>query len=72
MTSSEPKPKIEGYAETHVLTNFDHTFRKVISRTDWLVSCACQPNRGIALVPSWDAALEIALLHGRKVHDAHP
>lgn len=38
----------------------------------WFVSCPCWTDkfqRYIAIVPSWEAAIEIALAHGKAFHD---
>lgn len=63
----EPKPKVEA-AEVEVLMVYP--MRPVRAIVRWGVSCGCHGTRYLAVVPSWDAALEIALLHGRLFHDA--
>lgn len=64
------KPKIEGLVETAEIRNFSGVFRRLLTSTLWRVSCPCH-RRGeyaIALVATWNEALDRALEHGRTFH----
>jgi len=62
----DPKPKVESL-DVEILSTWGGEWR--LAKVRWRVSCPCMKAPGLAVVPSWDAALEIALLHGRTFHD---
>jgi hypothetical protein len=63
----DPKPKVESL-DVEILSTWGGTWRLAVVR--WGISCPCMPADRFAAVGSWDAALEIALTHGRLFHDA--
>jgi hypothetical protein len=66
----KPKPRIEGETDETRLSTWGETWTHVIVRTRWIVSCPCHMNAdyAIAVVPSWEAALEIVRVHLERSH----
>lgn len=65
-----PKPRVESDLQEAIVSTWDGSVVRRDLRILWRVVCPCHcgGDFAIAVVPSWDAALEIALYHGEGFH----
>lgn len=64
------KPKIQSEVEEIEIRSWGAGFAIRRAHVRWVVSCPCH-RRGefaIVILPSWEAALDVALLHWRTFH----